>query len=226
MHTKTENLFSLGLKISTLLLLLQVGIAYAANTVSLSQVISDGVQAVDFVDADGVSVGSPSFSFSGLTFSSTYQTGTGTMGTSSQKIRVSNPTSDATWTVSIAATNGPTALWTTGSVTYDFNDSGATGADDADTDTKGGRLTIDPSGATVAGIPNDTDCSPSTGITKGSSAAFQEVVTAVSSISLLTGGGSATPYCAWDMTGISLSQVVPARQPSGTYSLGFTVSIL
>ncbi len=226
MQTKLEKSLSLGLKLSSLFLLLQVGIAYAANTVSLSQTISDGVQAVDFVDSDGASVGSPSVSFAGLTFSSTYQTGTGTMGTASQKIRVSNPTSDATWTVSIAATSGTTALWTTGSVTYDFNDSGTTGTDDADTDTKGGRLTINPSVATVAGIPDDDTCSPSTGITKGSSAAFQEVATQVSSITLLTGGSSATTYCSWDMTDISLSQVVPGRQPSGTYSLGFTVSIL
>ena len=226
MSIKKHNLAFLGFLTSSLLVILQIGVAFAANTVSLSQVISDGVQAVDFVDSNGDSVSSPSVSFGGLTFSTSSQTATGTLGAASQKLRVNNPTSDATWTVSIAATSGATAVWTSGGNTYDFNDSGTDGSDDADADSVGGRLTVDPSVATVAGYPDNTICSPSTGITKGSSAAFQQVVTSVSSITLLTGGGSATPYCTWDMTGIGLSQVVPSRQAGGTYTLGFTVSIL
>ncbi len=226
MPKHTNKFTSYGLIASVLFVSLQAGIAFAANTVSLSQVISDGVQAVDFVDGSNVSIGSPSVSFAGLTFSTSSQTATGTLGAAGQKLRVSNPTSDATWTVSIAATGGATAAWTSGADTYDFNDTGADGSDDADSDSIGGRLTVNPAAGTVAGSPDDTVCSPSTGITKGSSAAFREIASAVSSITILTGGGTATPYCTWDMTGIALSQVVPASQVAGTYTLGFTVSIL
>ena len=226
MNTSLQKTISVGLLSSFCFVLLQMGVAFAANTVSLSQTIADGVQSVDFVDADGVSVGSPSVSFSGLTYSTSTQTATGTLGASSQKLRVLNPTADTTWSVSIAATGGSTAVWDSGSATYDFNDSNTDGTDDADTDTKGGRLTVDPSVSTVTGFPSDGACSPSTGITKGSSSSFREIASAVSSITLLTGDGSASPYCIWDMTGIGLSQAVPGSQPSGSYSLGFTVSIL
>ncbi len=221
-----QKTISIGLLSSFCFVLLQMGVAFAANTVSLSQTISDGVQSVDFVDGDGVSVGSPSVSFSGLTFSTSTQTATGTLGSSTQKLRVLNPTSDATWSVSIAATGGSTAVWDSGTDEYDFNDSNSDGTDDADADLVGGRLTVDPSVSTVTGFPSDGACSPSTGITKGSSASFREVASAVSSITLLTGDGSASPYCIWDMTGIGLSQAVPGSQASGSYSLGFTVSIL
>ncbi|MEK7529158.1 MAG: hypothetical protein AAB592_05310 [Patescibacteria group bacterium] len=224
MSTKTKILSFVTFS-SLLLVLLQSAVVLASSASSFSQTISDGSQTVDIVDAAGVTVGSPSVSFSALSFGFTSQTATGTLGASAQRIRVYNPSVDATWTTSVAATSGVTALWTSGGNTYDFNDSGTGGSDDADADTKGGRLTVDPSVGTVAGVPDSTACSPSTGITKGSSASYQEVAIAVSSITLLTGGGTATTYCRWDFTGISLSQVVPASQPSGTYTLSFTITI-
>ncbi len=191
---------------------------------SFSQTISDGSQSVDIVDAGGTTVGSPSVTFSSATFSTSSQTVTGTLGTSSQRIRVYNPTSDATWTIAIAATGGSTATWSDGSHTYDFNDSNTDGTDDADSDSKGGRLTVNPASGTRAGSPDNTAC-PITDLTLGSSSSFREVAAAVSSITLLTGGSSATTYCTWDLTGVGLSQVLPPSQPSGAYTLSFTITL-
>ncbi|MEK7145908.1 MAG: hypothetical protein AAB802_01870 [Patescibacteria group bacterium] len=222
----TRKHFALLPFISGMLLFMQVMSVMASSTPSLSQVITDGTQTIDIVDGSGTTVGSPAFSLSALGFSFSSQTSTGTLGGSTQKIRVYNPTADATWTVSMAATSGTSAVWSGSGTSYDFNDSGTDGSDDADSDSKGGRLTVDASVSTVAGVPDDSTCSPSTGISKGSSSAFQEVATAVSSITLLTGSASATTYCRWDLTDVSLSQVVPESQPSDTYSLGMTLTIL
>ncbi len=215
-------LLALALALASSFLLYSV--VFGSNASSFSQTISDGSQSVDIVDAGGATVSSPSVTFSAATFSTSVQTITGTLGTSSQKIRVNNPTSDATWTIAIAATSGATALWTSGGNTYDFNDSNTDGTDDADTDTKGGRLTIDPSAATRAGSPDDTAC-PLTDLTRGSSSSFREISAAVSSITLLTAGSGATTYCTWDLTDVSLSQKIPPSQPSGTYTLSFTITL-
>lgn len=219
------KVFSFFTLVTAVFMFFQAIIVFASNQSSFSQAISDGTKSVDIVDASGNTVASPSVTFGGLTFSFSSQTGTGTLGASAQRIRTYNSTGTATWTVSIAATSGATALWTAGGNTYDFNDSLTDGTDDSDTDTKGGRLTVDPSVGTVAGVPSDAACSPTTGITKGSSASFREIATAVTSITLLTGGATATTYCRWDYTGVSLSQVVPASQASGTYTLSFTITI-
>ncbi len=150
---------------------------------------------------------------------------TGTLGTSSQRIRVYNPTSDATWTIAIAATGGATAVWSDGgSNTYDFNDSNSDGTDDGDTDTRGGRLTVNPAAGTRAGSPDNTAC-PITDLTLGSSSSFREVSSAVNSITLLTGGSSAAAYCTLDLTGDGHSQVIPASQTSASYTLSFTITL-
>jgi len=205
-----------------ILLFIQTAIVVASNSSNFSQTISEGVKSVDIVDASGVTVASPSVSFGGLSFAFDSQTGTGTLGASAQRIRVYNPTSGATWTVSIAATGGATAQWDTGSVTYDYNDSNTDGTDDADADSKGGKLTVDPSVGTLAAV---SPCSSTTNLSKGSSAAFREVAAAVNSISLLTAASGAPTFCRWDFTGVSLSQVIPAAQASGTYTLSFTITI-
>ena len=109
---------------------------YAATTPQLNQTISDGAKSVDIVDSGGSTVASPSATFGALTFSFNTQDATSSnVFTSSQRIRVSNPTSTATWTVNIAG-SASTALWTAGGNTYDFNDSSGY-TDGADTDTKG-----------------------------------------------------------------------------------------
>lgn len=224
--TRKIKLLSAFTLIVGLMLCIQTAVVLASNATSFSQVINAGSQSVDIVDGSGVAVGSPSVSFAAVSFSFDSQTTTGTLGVAAQKIRVYNPTSDDVWTVSMAATGGATGLWTDGGTgTYDFNDTGAAGSDDADADSKGGRLTIDPSGATVAGVPDNGTCPPTTNITKGSSAPFKEVAPATSSVTLLSGAAGSTAFCRWDMTNLSLSQVLPASQSAGTYTLSFTITI-
>lgn len=179
--------------------------------------------AVDIVDSGGSSVSSPSVGFSAATFSpATTTTTTGTLGVSSQKIRVSNGTGSGAWSLTLAPTSGATALWNTGSVTYDFNDTNTDGSDDADADTKGGRLTVNPAGITITPV---SPCASTTGLSAGSSSSFREVAAAVNSITVASASGAASGFCTWDITGVGLSQIIPARQSTGTYTLSFTLTI-
>lgn len=74
-----------------------------------------------------------------------YQITTGYLGTSSERVRVDNTTTNPQWVASIAATDGPTALWSAGTPKYDFNDPTASAVDGADSsDSYGGQLSIDP----------------------------------------------------------------------------------
>ncbi|MBI3573367.1 MAG: hypothetical protein HY092_04165 [Candidatus Kerfeldbacteria bacterium] len=166
-----------------------------------------GTLTVDIVDGTGASVSSPSASFPAQTFSFDNYTSTGTLGTSTQKIRVTNGTATPTWALTMAATSGNTALWTTGSVTYDFNSTAANG-----------RLTVNPSGATIT---PQSGCT-TTGLTLGSSTAFNQGVT--DSITLLSAGSSAGTNCYWDLTSVSLIQNIPGTQTAGTYTISLTLT--
>ncbi len=166
-----------------------------------------GTLSVDIVDSGGTTVASPSVSFGAATFSFSTQTSTGTLGATAQKIRLSNTTGTAAWTMSVAATSGPTTLWTTGSITYDFNGSAANG-----------RLTVNPS---VATITPQGGCA-STGISFGSSTSFVQGTT--DSVSLATASGSTQTGCYWDFTGVGLTQDIPAKQSAGTYTISLTLT--
>ena len=175
---------------------------------------------VDVVDGSGVSVSSPSVSMGSASRSFSCQTVTGTLGASTQKIRVNNTSGNPAWTLSIAATGGPTSSWSAGTPKYDFNDTTSSGcADGADADTLAGDLTINPS---VGAVAPQSGCS-STGVALGASAAFNQGTT--DAITLATGSTSAAVNCYWDFTGILLSQTVPATQQAGSYSLGMTLTI-
>lgn len=176
---------------------------------------------VDIVDSNSESVASPSVSLSAAAFSDINQTTTGTLGTSNAKIRVVNWGASNTWTLSLAPTAGSTTTWSNGgSRSYDFNDAG-TGLDGGDADDVGGRLSVDPS---VGTLSSPFGCLSTTGVSKGSSSSFVEG--SVNSISLLVAGGSTAYNCAWDLTGVALSQIIPAYQAGGSYSLPLTLSIL
>lgn len=167
-----------------------------------------GTLSADIVDSDGTLVVNPSVSFGTAGFSFNTQTSTGILGVSTQKIRLSNTTSAPAWTLSVAATSGPTTLWTTGSTTYDFNSTAASG-----------RLTVDPS---VATITPQGGCS-STGISLGSSTAFNQGVT--DSITLATTSGATQANCYWDFINIGLTQDIPAQQSAGTYTINLTLTV-
>lgn len=181
--------------------------------------------AVDIVDANGSSVSSPSVSFSSLNTSFSCQTSTGTLGTSSAKIRIDNPTANNLWTLTIAATSGAASNWSNGaSGQYDFNDpSGSPGgcSDGGDSDSLAGQLTFDGSSSTVTSVLyNDCDTN---GVTKGSSAGFNQGT--VDSITLLNTSSSAITNCTYDATGFGVSQKVPEQKPTGTYTINMTLTI-
>lgn len=190
----------------------------AASTTDLSQTINAGSLSVDIVDASGDSVSSPSVSFSSQSFSFDSATTTATLGSSSEKIRLSNPTGTASWSVTLAATDGSTGYWSDGgSNTFDFNDSAYSG-DGSDSDSRGGRLAVDPSGGTITGV---SGCSTSN-VSLGSSSAFDEGTT--DSITLFSANSSASTFCRWDLTGVSLSQSIPAAQAGATYTINMTLT--
>lgn len=178
-----------------------------------------GTLAVSIVDADGVDVGSPSVTMNAGEYSFVYQTVSGTLGSASQKIRFTNETATATWTLAIAATGGATAVWSDGgSNTYDFNDPTASAADGVDDDTKGGQLTLNPNAGTVTA---EVGCD-NTGVSKGSQTSFSEG--SADSVTLMSADGTASTGCYWDLTGVTLSQTIPADQTVATYTLGFTLT--
>lgn len=180
------------------------------------------VLSVDIVDATGNSVASPSASLAAVNADFTCQLTTGTLGVSAQRIRITNTTVTPTWTVAVAATDGATAQWTSGTNTYDFNDPSGTPAgcnDGADTDNRPGQLSLDPS---VGTITPQSGCA-TTGVTRGSNAGFNEGV--VNSITLISASSSAQTNCYWDFTDTALSQRIPADQPVGSYSINLTLTV-
>jgi hypothetical protein len=193
--------------------------SWAAGTTKIcASAHQAGNLTVDIVDAGGTPVPTPAIVINSATLSFAFQTVTGSFGTSAQRLRVNNTTLNPLWTVSIAAAAGPTALLSTGTLKYDFNDPTASAVDGADADAFGGQMTLNPSVGTLGGT-----CA-TTGVTKGSSSAFSEGVT--NSITLLTAGSTANIDCYWDFTGIGVSQTIPAEQPADSYAIDMTLSII
>jgi hypothetical protein len=92
----------------------------------------------------------------------------GYFSTVNEKIRVSNSTGNPQWTLTLAANNGATAFWHGLSRDYDYNDASTTVIDGSDIDNLSGRLSLNPSIASLSGT-----CT-TTGMMKGSSAGFSE----------------------------------------------------
>ncbi len=188
------------------------GTVSPATAVAISgttTIISAGALAVDIVDGSDQTVSSPSVSFSNTFFSWVGAQTTGTLGTSTQKIKVTNTTTTHTWTLSIAATSGESALWQDSPNSYDYN-----GTQSA------GRLRVNPSSVTIT--PGGA-CS-NTGISGQSAQYF--VSGSVSSINLVIASASAEHNCYWYITAVGLTQDIPAEQPTGTYSLGMTITVI
>lgn len=184
---------------------------------------SDGVFQTDIVNAGGAPVASPSVTMSPTVKDISCNSSTGTLGTSSERLRVINHSANVPWAMSIAATDGTTALWTNGSALFDFND--PTGAPagcsaGADTDAYAGQLSFSFGSASVTA---ESGCS-STGVTLGSSAGFDEGT--IDSITLASASAAAENGCYWDIQGIDVSQSIPGGQPSGNYSLNLTITVV
>jgi len=180
-----------------------------------------GSLVTDIVDAGGSPVASPTVALTTAPFGFNYQTSTGTFGVSSQKIRVTNSTGTAPWTLSVAAASGPSSFWNGASSDYDYNDPTASAVDGVDTDSLGGQLSVNPS---VGTITPEVGCT-STGISMGSSSSFSEPGS-VNSITVVSASGSADVDCYWDITGVGVSQTIPAEQTPIDYSIDMVVSVI
>jgi hypothetical protein len=179
-----------------------------------------GSLSVDIVDGAGAPVASPSYSLNSVSQGFACQTVTGSFGTASQKVRVTNTTGSPMWTLSIAATSGATSLWAVSALRYDFNDSSGSGCTDgADTDSYGGQMTINAS----AGTSTPEGGCNNTGVTLGSTSSYVEGST--NNITMLSASGAADTGCYWDLTDVSVSQKIPLEQSSGTYNINMTLTI-
>lgn len=176
----------------------------------LTQTINAGVLSTSVLDAGGSVVVSPSFAMSAGTVStSSQQTVTGTFGSNTQRITVDNPgASDTGFTLTIAATGGASATWTDAAKTYPFN--AATAAQ--------GQLTINAAVGTLTPVVGTA-----TGITKGTSATFSGG--ANTPISLLNAGATSDNVWNGYLTGVSLSQTIPAATPVGNYAISLTQTV-
>lgn len=199
---------------------------FAAATPTLNQTINAGTLATDILDASRASVASPSATLTAKSFAFDCYSGggasTGTLGTDSERIYVINPdAADNGWTLTIAATGGATTTWASGGNNFDFNDGGGSGCTDGvDADSSGGQLTINANAGTLT-----ADCAScaTTNVTKGSSTAFVQGTT--DSVTLLTAAAGSDDIWRGYLTGVALSQTIPAEQATGAYTLGMTITV-
>ncbi|HYH75546.1 MAG TPA: hypothetical protein VD735_06325 [Candidatus Saccharimonadales bacterium] len=205
-------------------------VVYGAPTPTLNQTITAGTLSTDILNASRVPVASPSAAFSAKPFSFDCQSGgsasTASLGSDSEREYVINPGgANNGWVLSIAATTGPTAVWTNGTATYDFNDGGTSGCSDTvsgnDPDDRAGQLTVNPTASVLT-----TDClsCTATNITKGSSTSFTQVTT--NSATLLNAAAASDDNWRGYLTGTALSQTIPAEQAAGAYTLGMTITVV
>jgi len=200
-----------------------INTAYAASTPQFNQTVNAGSFAGDIVNASFETVASPAVAMVDATFSYSCETATGTLGTTTEQIYISNP-NDALggWSATIAA-DATTAVWDAAGAgaDYDFNDASGSGCTDgADADSLGGQMTVNASGATLA-VGQDAD-TLLTNITKGSSTAFVEG--SANSVTLLTATDASDDIGDWTLQGVSISQKVPAEQPADSYTINMVIT--
>lgn len=201
-----------------------VGYVLASATSNFTQTISAGTLSVDIVDGSYVTVASPTVAMGAVTFSFSCQDATGTFGTASQQIYVKNPdAADAGWTVSLAA-SAPTDFWDSAGTDIDFNDPTGSGCTDGgDADSLKGQMTVDPSGGTLS-TGQCASC-VTTNVTRGSSNAYNQGTT--DSITILTGASGSDDIGDWRLTGVAITQKIPAEQPAASdYDINLTLSIV
>jgi hypothetical protein len=195
-----------------------VGNGSAYPTKVCASAANAGVFSVDIVDGSGNPVSNPSVAMGAAAMAFGTQVTRGTLGAVAQSIRMTNTTSNIRWSLSIAAKDGNTTKWSASGAEYDFNDPTANGADGPDRDYIGGQMSLDPS---VGSISPKSGCT-TMGLSLGSPASFSEGVN--DSITLLSANIAASTNCYWDLTGVSVSQVIPTGIPTGNYSLDMTIT--
>lgn len=206
-------------------------VALAASNSNFTQTINTGTLSTDIADASRNSVASPSVAMSAKAFSFDCYAGgtasTGTFGTNGERMYVSNgDAADNGWTLTVAATSGAAATWVNGGSTqrFDFNDpsgttAGCSDGSDAGGDTYAGQMTVNPAAGTLT-----TDCTSctSTGVSLGSSASFNQGTT--DSITLVNAGSTSNDIWRGYLTGVGVSQTIPAEQAADSYTLNLTLT--
>ena len=220
----------LKVAVASLVLALVPAVAFAASNSTFNQTINAGTLTADIMDASRVSVGSPSVSMTAKNFSFNCQAGgsasTGTFGSNTERAYVSNGNAaNNGWTLTVAATGGATARWQNGGATQfiDFNDPTGTTAgcsDGADADTTSGQMSLDPSVGTLT-----ADCATcsTANVSKGSSASFNQGT--VDSITLLNAAASSDDVWRGYLTGVGVTQTIPAETPANSYTLDLTLTV-
>jgi hypothetical protein len=183
--------------------------AALSDTTNFSQDITAGVLSTFVGDTDGNDVTTPDVTFTSVAVSTSTQTSVGVYGTDAERIYVDNPSgADSGWSLSVAATDGVSAVWTNGSQEYAFN--GVSAAL--------GQLTIDPAAGTLTPVVGTAS-----GLSLGSASTFSGGLNTPAS--LLVAGAGADDINSVYLTGVTTSQTIPAGQAPGSYAIDFTQTI-
>ncbi len=184
-------------------------IANAAPTATseLTQEITAGVLSTDILDETGADVASPTFAMNSAVVSTEQQSVTGTFGSNTQRVTVDNPqAANGGWTLTWNATTPGTGEWTDGgSNTYPYNDTIANG-----------RLTVNPVAGTLTSLVG-----ASTSITLGTSTSFS----GTSPITLISAAAGSDDIWNGYVTGVGLTQTIPASQPAASYTIDMTQTV-
>lgn len=177
---------------------------------TLTQQLNPGTISTSISDESGNLVSSPVFTMSPLVLSTSGQTSTGILGTNGQRIMVDNPGASingGAWNLSISATNPASDMWNDGNGhTYLYNGTSATG-----------QLTVNPGTATLVA---------NTGGTAGISLGTSNTFSGNSPITLIDASTSASAFWNGYITGVVMSQSIPAGQPVGNYTLPMTQTVV
>ena len=176
---------------------------------------------IRFADATNATLTNPTTVFSAAMTSRTASTTTAKLSNnSSQQLEVANSLSTTGWSVSLAATGGPTAKWTqTGSAAnYAFNS----------TNVDQGQLSVDLSSSafTASGSTPLGQACTTAGLSYGAGGAFVAGTASANAITLATASSSSGLTCLFKLQDISLKQTIPAYQKPGTYTLPVTVTVV
>ena len=182
---------------------------------------ADGSLDIRFTDAANATLTNPTTGFSAAMTSRTASTTTAKLSNnSSQQLEVANSLSTTGWSVSLAATGGPTSKWTqTGSAAnYAFNS----------TNVDQGQLSVDLSSSafTASGSTPLGQACTTAGLSYGTGGAFVAGTASANAITLATASSSSGLTCLFKLQNISLKQTIPAYQKPGTYTLPVTVTVV
>lgn len=196
--------------LSMLSLALIGGVVLAANTPTFQLTINPGSLGVDIVDAAYEPVASPTVPFNDVTASLDCTSTTGTLGTATEQIYITNPdAADDGYTVSLASS--VESGWSDGENSFSYRDESNNGCN-------GGQLTV------AGGIISDGKLASD--LTAGIVTTGGSFTSEVSSVTLVNASVESADISEVVATGFGLTQTIPARTPASSYSLPMTLSII